>query len=96
MSGLNFCVLNFVLNVVVRKLRRAAREKRKLRDKMALNMIIPGDTITQTDDIALFNLRKIKSKHVSVWRREGGGCSHFANSHSLLLKLNHFFLNLQI
>ena len=41
-----------------------AREKRKLRDKLALNMVIRGDTITQTDDIALFDLNRIKSKQV--------------------------------
>ena len=41
-----------------------AREKRKLRDKLALNMVIRGDVITQTDDIALFDLNKIKSKQV--------------------------------
>ena len=41
-----------------------AREKRKLRDKMALNMILPGDVIEQTEDIALFDLKKIKSKQV--------------------------------
>ena len=44
-----------------RKQRKAARERRKLRDKLALNMVIRGDTITQTDDISLFDLKKIKS-----------------------------------
>ena len=41
------------------------KEKRKLRDKMALNMIIPGDTMQVTDDLELFNIKKIKKKNVS-------------------------------
>ena len=41
------------------------KEKRKLRDKMELKMIHPGDKIDQNDDIDLFNIKKIKSKHVS-------------------------------
>ncbi len=40
------------------------KEKRKLRDKMALNMVIPGDTLEVTDDMELFNIKKIKKKHV--------------------------------
>ena len=40
------------------------KEKRKLRDKMSLNMIIPGDQIEQTTDSAMFDLEKIKHKHV--------------------------------
>ena len=40
-------------------------EKRKLRDKMALNMIIKGDTLEVANDLELFNIKKIKKKHVS-------------------------------
>lgn len=42
------------------------KEKRKLRDKLNLNMVIPGDSIEMTDDIDLFNLKKLKSKHVGL------------------------------
>ena len=55
-----------VLFRVRRKQRKAARERRKLRDKLALNMVIKGDTIAQTDDISLFDLKKIKSQQVGV------------------------------
>ena len=41
------------------------KEKRKLRDKMALNMIQPGDTLQVTNDMELFNIKEIKKKHVS-------------------------------
>ena len=42
------------------------KEKRKLRDKMSLGMTIPGDRIETTDDINLFDLKKIKKKSVSA------------------------------
>ena len=42
------------------------KEKRKLRDKMALNMIRPGDTLEVTNDMELFNLKQLKKKHVST------------------------------
>ncbi len=48
-----------------RKKKKVMKEKRKLRDKMALNMIIPGDTMQVTDDLELFNIKKIKKKNVS-------------------------------
>lgn len=46
-----------------RKRKKVMKEKRKLRDKMELKMIHPGDHIEQNDDIDLFNIKKIKSKH---------------------------------
>lgn len=39
------------------------KEKRKLRDKMALNMIKPGDALEVTNDMELFNLKQIKKKY---------------------------------
>ena len=42
------------------------KEKRKLRDKMALNMIKPGDALEVTNDMELFNLKQIKKKYVST------------------------------
>ena len=42
------------------------KEKRQLRDKMSLNMVIPGDQLDITDDISLFDLKKIKNKQVTV------------------------------
>ena len=47
-----------------RKRKKVMKEKRKLRDKMSLNMVIPGDQIEQTTDVATFDLEKIKHKHV--------------------------------
>ena len=50
------------------------KEKRKLRDKMDLKMVIPGDEPLQTDEPDLFNLKNIKKKFVSltfsVWNNE--------------------------
>ena len=40
------------------------KEKRKLRDKMSLNMIIPGDQIDVGDDLEMFNLKTLKSLKV--------------------------------
>ena len=40
--------------------------KRQLRDKMSLNMVIPGDTIEQIDDIDIFSLKKITSEGVGA------------------------------
>ena len=40
------------------------KEKRKLRDKINLKMVIPGDHIEMTDDIDLFSAKKIKSQQV--------------------------------
>lgn len=41
------------------------REKVKLRHKMDLKMVIPGDIQDFSDDVGLFNLNKIKNKSVS-------------------------------
>ena len=40
------------------------KEKRKLRDKMNLNMVIPGDVIDAGDEIELFSLKAVKTKKV--------------------------------
>ena len=55
------------ITLFIRKKKKVMKEKRKLRDKMALNMIIPGDTMEVTDDMELFNIKKIKKKHVSFY-----------------------------
>ena len=51
--------------VFKRKLKKVRREKTKLRHKMDLKMVIPGDKQDFSDDVALFNLNKIKNKSVS-------------------------------
>jgi hypothetical protein len=40
------------------------KEKRKLRDKMSLNMVIPGDQIDVGDDAEMFSLKQLKSLKV--------------------------------
>ncbi|XP_023930554.1 pre-rRNA processing protein FTSJ3 [Lingula anatina] len=45
-----------------RKEKKVRKEKSKLRHKMDLKMIIPGDKIDMSDDLELFKLNKIKSK----------------------------------
>jgi hypothetical protein len=55
-----------VLIAAYRKRKQVMKEKRKLRDKMELQMIHPGDHIEELDDVDLFNIKKIKSKHVRV------------------------------
>lgn len=45
-----------------RKLKKVRREKVKLRHKMDLKMVIPGDIQDFSDDVGLFNLNKIKNK----------------------------------
>ncbi|XP_056008634.1 pre-rRNA 2'-O-ribose RNA methyltransferase FTSJ3-like [Ostrea edulis] len=45
-----------------RKLKKVRREKTKLRHKMDMKMVIPGDRHDFSDDVSLFNLNKIKSK----------------------------------
>ena len=42
------------------------KEKRKLRDKMSLKMVIPGDRIETSDDIEMFNLKNLQNKPVRV------------------------------
>lgn len=39
------------------------KEKRKLRDRMSLNMVIPGDHL-DIDEGLLFDMKKIKKKEV--------------------------------
>ena len=48
------------------KKKKAAKVKSKLREKMNLNMIKPGDRIEQQDDIALFDLKRMKTKVSSI------------------------------
>ncbi|XP_074642374.1 pre-rRNA 2'-O-ribose RNA methyltransferase FTSJ3-like [Tubulanus polymorphus] len=45
-----------------KKLKKVRKEKAKLRQKMDLKMVIPGDKHDFQDDISLFKLGKIKSK----------------------------------
>jgi hypothetical protein len=49
--------------IFIKKIRR---EKGKLRHKMDMKMIIPGDRHDFSDDIGLFNLGKIKNKAVCI------------------------------
>ena len=49
-----------------RKIKKIRREKGKLRHKMDMKMIIPGDRHDFSDDIGLFNLGKIKNKAVCI------------------------------
>ncbi|ESO12619.1 hypothetical protein HELRODRAFT_159187 [Helobdella robusta] len=43
-----------------KKHKKVMNEKRKLREKMALQMVIPGDSIQATDDIDLFSFNSVK------------------------------------
>ncbi|XP_041347432.1 pre-rRNA 2'-O-ribose RNA methyltransferase FTSJ3-like isoform X2 [Gigantopelta aegis] len=45
-----------------RKLRKTRKEKSKLRHKMDLKLVLPDDKHDFVDDLALFNLSRIKSK----------------------------------
>lgn len=45
-----------------KKKKKVLKEKRKLRDKMNLNMIIKGDKFEIGEDLELFSLKKIKNK----------------------------------
>ena len=63
------------------------KEKRKLRDKMSLNMVIPGDQIEQTTDVATFDLEKIKHKHVRSYMK----CRHLSVHLICILFLSIFF-----
>ena len=49
-----------LMRVHHRKRKKVMKEKRKLRDKMSLDMISPGDTLGITDDPDLFNLTRLK------------------------------------
>jgi len=51
---------------LARKKKLASKEKRKLRDKLKLNMVIPGDRIEALDDIELFNLNSVKTQQVNL------------------------------
>jgi len=46
------------------------REKRKLRDKLSLKMVIPGDQIEVSTDNEMFSLRSLRSCKVNCfsWR----------------------------
>ena len=63
-SYVNFPVTYFFL--FTRKIKKIRREKGKLRHKMDMKMIIPGDRHDFSDDIGLFNLGKIKNKAVCI------------------------------
>ena len=41
------------------------KEKRKLRDRMSLNMVIPGDKM-DIEEVNLFNMKKITQKEASA------------------------------
>ena len=63
-----YCLYRAILYIKCifkRKLKKVRREKTKLRHKMDLKMVIPGDKQDFSDDVALFNLNKIKNKSVS-------------------------------
>lgn len=47
---------------IKRRKKQALRVKRKLREKMKLNIVIPGDRIVAVDDIELFNLKTVSSQ----------------------------------
>ena len=44
------------------KKKKAGKVKSKLREKMRLNMIRPGDRIEQQDDENLFDINRMKTK----------------------------------
>lgn len=48
------------------------KEKRKLRDKMALSMIAEGDTLEVKQDRVLFDMKEIKNKDVSNLQKRCG------------------------
>ena len=69
-STCNASLISWLFNTVIyflwiRKRKNVLKEKRKQRDKMALNMVLKGNTLLVTDDMELFNIKKIKKKHVS-------------------------------
>ncbi|XP_067686615.1 pre-rRNA 2'-O-ribose RNA methyltransferase FTSJ3-like [Haliotis asinina] len=45
-----------------RKLKKIRKEKSKLRHKMDMKMVLPNDKPDMTDDVDIFDLKKIKSK----------------------------------
>lgn len=49
-------------NLFSRRKKQDLRVKRKLREKMKLNIVIPGDRIVAVDDIELFNLKTVSSQ----------------------------------
>ncbi|XP_060070068.1 pre-rRNA 2'-O-ribose RNA methyltransferase FTSJ3-like [Ylistrum balloti] len=63
--------------VLKRKLKKVRREKARLRQKMDMKMVIPGDKHDFTDDVGLFNLDKMKSK--SQLDKVEAGENHFAD-----------------
>ena len=50
---------------VVRKRKKVLKEKRKLRDKMSLKMVIPGDQIDVANDNEMFSLQSLRSGKVN-------------------------------
>ncbi|XP_033747562.1 pre-rRNA 2'-O-ribose RNA methyltransferase FTSJ3-like [Pecten maximus] len=64
-----------VLKRKLKKVRR--REKARLRQKMDMKMVIPGDKHDFTDDVGLFNLNKMKSK--AQLDKVEAGENHFAD-----------------
>lgn len=55
-------IFAFLNNLFSRRKKQALRVKRKLREKMKLNIVIPGDRIVAVDDIELFNLKTVSSQ----------------------------------
>lgn len=59
----SWSVLDFSwVDILFRKKKKAGKVKSKLREKMKLNMIRPGDRIEQQDDENLFDLNRMKTK----------------------------------
>ena len=64
------CAIGFELTDVtdvVRKRKKVMKEKRKLRDKMKLKMVIPGDQIEVGNDNEMFSLQSLRSCKVNWW-----------------------------
>ena len=63
----------WIVNVdVIRKRRKVMREKRKLRDKMSLKMVIPGDQIEVGNDNEMFSLETLRTCKVN-WGLSASG-----------------------
>ena len=55
---------SLILFYCYRKKKKVQKEKRKLRDKMSLKMVIPGDQIDIADEGNLFDLKHVKTGQV--------------------------------
>lgn len=68
LKGYKMCFMIIYNFLFYRKRRKLLKEKRKLRDKLALKMENPNDThdFDLQGDKSLFSLNKIKTKQVSL------------------------------